>query len=115
MDGIPRRTHPESHGGATSTVRFILWWYKYCLRWASGGFRHLAVLPKPQEVARAFAKLWLEQGLSRELLTSFMLNLEALAISTVIALGLSYLTVLPVFRPIAAAAFPRGAFSAWWD
>jgi len=107
MDGL-RAVLTPNRTVAPSTVRFIVavqvlfalgvWWLS-----------PFAALPKPQEVARAFAKLWLEQGLSRELLTSFMLNLEALAISTVIALSLSYLTVLPVFRPI-AAAISKGRF-----
>jgi NitT/TauT family transport system permease protein len=61
------------------------------------------VLPLPHEVVRALHRLWFEHGLGRELLTSFLLNLEALALTLVIALTLSYLTVLPVFRPMAAA------------
>lgn len=107
MDGI-REVLTPNRAVAPSTVRFIVavqvlfalgvWWLS-----------PFAALPKPQEVARAFGKLWLEQGLSRELLTSFMLNLEALLISTVIALTLSYLTVLPVFRPL-AAALSKGRF-----
>lgn len=67
------------------------------------------VLPTPLEVAGAFRHLWLEQGLGRELATSFMLNLRALALTLVISLSLSYLTVVAAFRPLAAAV-SKGRF-----
>ena len=79
-------------------IALAIWWMS-----------SFAVLPKPPEVARALGRLWMEQGLSHELYTSVMLNLEALLMSTAIALVLSYLTVLPVFRPIAAAV-SKGRF-----
>lgn len=66
-------------------------------------FSPFAVLPRPGEVAEAFGRLWLEQGLSRELGTSVLLNIEALAITTAIALTLAYATAIPFFRPIAGA------------
>jgi NitT/TauT family transport system permease protein len=69
----------------------------------------LAVLPNPAEVATALRRLWFQEGLGRELITSFSLNLEALGLTLVIALVLSYLTVVPVFRPIAAAV-SKGRF-----
>jgi NitT/TauT family transport system permease protein len=67
------------------------------------------VLPQPDEVAKAFRTLWFEQGLGRELWTSFTMNLEALGLTLLIALALSYLTVLPFFRPITAAV-SKGRF-----
>jgi NitT/TauT family transport system permease protein len=67
------------------------------------------VLPQPMEVARAFRGLWFEQGLGRELWTSFSMNLEALGLTLLISLGLSYLTVLPFFQPITAAV-SKGRF-----
>lgn len=67
------------------------------------------VLPQPDEVARAFRGLWFEQGLGRELWTSFGLNLQALGLTVLISLGLSYLTVMPFFRPL-AAALSKGRF-----
>ena len=69
----------------------------------------LEVLPKPVEVAVALRTLWFEQGLGRELWTSFTTNLEALGLTLVISLVLSYLTVVPFFRPIAAAV-AKGRF-----
>lgn len=67
------------------------------LVWINSPFE---VLPKPGEVFAAFGRLWMEQGLSRELWTSFMFNMEALGLSALISLVLAYLTVLPVFQPV---------------
>lgn len=67
------------------------------------------VLPQPDEVASALHGLWFTQGLAHELWTSFTLNLQALLLSLVISLALSYLTVLPFFRPI-ALAISKGRF-----
>jgi NitT/TauT family transport system permease protein len=67
------------------------------------------VLPRPNEVARALGGLWMNQGLGQELSISFTSNLQALAITSLIALGLSYLTVLPVMRPV-VTAISKGRF-----
>jgi NitT/TauT family transport system permease protein len=72
-------------------------------------FSPFQVLPTPPEVFAALGKLWMEQGLGQELITSFMLNLEALAWTVAISLGLCYFTVMPAFRPIANAV-ARGRF-----
>lgn len=74
--------------------------------WASSP---VAVLPGPGEVVRALDTLWFEQGLGRELWTSFTTNLQALGLTLAIALALSYLTVVPFFRPVAGAA-SKGRF-----
>jgi NitT/TauT family transport system permease protein len=76
------------------------------LIWINSPFK---VLPQPMEVLRAFEGLWMTQGLARELGTSFSLNLQALALSTLLSLALSYLTVLPFFRPVALAV-SKGRF-----
>jgi len=62
----------------------------------------LEVIPTPLGVMKAFRTLWMQEGLSRELLTSFLLNIKAIGYATLISLILSYLTVVPVFRPIGA-------------
>jgi NitT/TauT family transport system permease protein len=67
------------------------------------------VLPRPLETLTALRGLWMEQGLGRELFSSLAMNVKALAITAVISLGLSYLTVIPFFRPI-AAALSKGRF-----
>ncbi len=83
---------------AQAAVALLVWW-----------FSPVEVLPKPGEVLAALGKLWTEQGLGRELGTSFWLNLQALALTAAISLALSYLTVLPLFRPLAAAV-SKGRF-----
>jgi len=67
------------------------------------------ILPRPLEVVKALRELWLQDGLGRELLTSFVVNVEALFLTTVLSLALSYLTVVPFFRPLAGAV-ARGRF-----
>lgn len=76
------------------------------LIWIASPF---AVLPKPGEVFHALGNLWFEEGLGRELITSFGMNLEALAWTVLISLGLAYLTVIPAFRPLALAV-SKGRF-----
>ncbi|MBC7528513.1 MAG: nitrate ABC transporter permease [Chthonomonadaceae bacterium] len=70
------------------------------LIWLNSPFK---VLPTPMETFAALKTLWLTQGLGPELISSFTLNLKALAWSTVITLALAYSTVIPVMRPIVAA------------
>jgi NitT/TauT family transport system permease protein len=60
-------------------------------------------LPSPAGVACALVRLWTAQGLFDELTTSVVLNAQAIAWSTAIALGLAYATVVPAVRPIATA------------
>ena len=59
-------------------------------------------LPKPGEIMSALFSLWTYDGLGEELVTSFMLNLQALALSTILSLGLAYAAVIPFFRPAIA-------------
>ena len=62
-------------------------------------FSPTVFLPKPKEVFQSLSDLWYE-GLGSELITSFLLNLEAIAIATALSLLLAYSTVIPFFRPI---------------
>ena len=84
---------------AAQVVIFLLIWWRS--PWA--------VLPRPGEVASALGSLWMTQGLGPELWTSFKANLQALAITLAISLGLSYLTVMPVWRPVVTAV-SKGRF-----
>jgi NitT/TauT family transport system permease protein len=70
----------------------------FFLLWAFSPFR---LLPTMGEVCRAFGLMW-SQGLPGELVVSFTANLEAVAISCAVSLGLAYLTVLAGFRPVVA-------------
>ncbi len=82
---------------------------KQTLRWVIGFqllmlffiwvFSPTVFLPKPKEVFQAFSEMWME-GLGGELITSFYLNLQAIALSSILSLLLAYLTVVPFFRPI---------------
>jgi NitT/TauT family transport system permease protein len=65
--------------------------------WSSS---RVEVLPTPRAVLTAFRRLWMEEGLSRELWTSFSLNLTAIGYTTAISLVLAYLTVVPILRPV---------------
>jgi NitT/TauT family transport system permease protein len=76
------------------------------LVWATSSY---PFLPKPMAVLSAFIDLWSHEGLGQELVTSFTLNLQAMAWTTVISLGLAYLTVVPAFRPI-VLAISKGRF-----
>lgn len=76
------------------------------LVWLNSPFK---VLPRPDEVGRALQSLWMEQGLGPELWVSFKLNVEALVWTAFLSLVLSYLTVLPMFRPL-VAALSKGRF-----
>src|SRR6267154_4973854 len=62
-------------------------------------FSPTVFLPKPREVVNALSEMWME-GLGGELITSFYLNLQAIALSTLLSLLMAYLTVIPFFRPI---------------
>jgi NitT/TauT family transport system permease protein len=62
-------------------------------------FSPTVFLPKPKEVFQALSEMWME-GLGGELITSFYLNLQAIALSSILSLLLAYLTVVPFFRPI---------------
>jgi NitT/TauT family transport system permease protein len=76
------------------------------LLWFTSRFE---VLPRPDEVLAALSRLWTKEGLGRELITSFKLNLTALFWSSLISLGLAYASVLPVMRPI-VVAISKGRF-----
>jgi len=84
--------------GVQVAIALVVWWTS-----------PFPVLPRPNEVFRALGSLWFEQGLGRELWTSFTMNLQALALTLVLSLGLCYLTVLPAIRPLATAV-SKGRF-----
>lgn len=79
-------------------IFLLIWWQS-----------PFTVLPQPGEVSAAFGKLWSDQGLGQELITSVGLFTSSLFYTTVLSLFLSYATVIPVFRPL-VAAFSKGRF-----
>ena len=68
--------------------------------WATSSY---PFLPKPMAVLHAFTDLWNHEGLGQELIISFMLNVQAMALATLLSLGLAYMSVVPAFRPIVHA------------
>jgi len=66
------------------------------LVWA---FSPFVYLPKPRETLSAFLDLW-TNGLGSELVTSLILNVEALAIGSVLSLLLAYSSRLPFMHPV---------------
>ncbi len=60
------------------------------------------MVPSPLETLSALGRMLTQEGLLYELFQSAKTNLEALAISAVLSLLLSYLTVVPALRPAAA-------------
>ena len=84
---------------STIQLMAIAWAVLFFLVWS---FMTPRIVPRPGEVLSALGDLWNNGGLLDELLSSLTLNFQALIYSTVISLGLSYLTVVPAFRPVVA-------------
>src|SRR5271166_3263597 len=80
------------------TVRWMVG-FQLLLLFFIWAFSPTVFLPKAKEVFQALGEMW-EEGLGGELITSFVLNLEAIALATLLSLGMAYLTVIPFFRPI---------------
>src|SRR6266705_3443457 len=90
----------KSITGTAWTVIIIAQIVLLLVIWAAGS---AYMVPSPIEIGRAWLSLVQDQGLLYELGISISTNLEAIFISTVLSIGLSYLTVLPVMRPIVEA------------
>ena len=90
----------------TFLIIAALWVVGFLLVWSTSSNK---VIPKPGEVFHEFGDLWNNMGLAQELMKSMELNVKALLISGVICLSLSYLTVIPFFRPV-ILAFSKGRF-----
>ncbi|MBC6989965.1 MULTISPECIES: ABC transporter permease [Hymenobacter] len=89
----PRRLVFTSMVAAQAVVLLLLWL-----------FYPLQLFPSLGDVFRSLGDLISSQGLIQELWASMTTALQSLAIATVLALLISYLTALPFFRPIAYAA-----------
>jgi NitT/TauT family transport system permease protein len=78
----------------------------FLLLWLNSPFK---VLPRPMEVVQAIGELWSKEGVGQDLIQSFTMNLKAIGMTLVLSLLLSYLTVMPFFRPL-ANAIGKGRF-----
>jgi NitT/TauT family transport system permease protein len=76
---------------SAQVIVFFLFWI----------FSPFVFLPTQAETFHAFTELW-AGGLGQELMTSFLLNVEAITLASIISLVLAYTTVIPFFRPIVA-------------
>lgn len=74
-------------------------WVVVCLGyWA---WAKPVMLPSLPDVLGALPGLWWEEGLGPALASSWVVNVEALALSTAVSLPLAYLSRTPVVRPLA--------------
>ncbi|WP_324673272.1 hypothetical protein [Hymenobacter sp. GOD-10R] len=89
----PQRLVFMSMVAAQAFVLLLLWM-----------FYPLQLFPSLGDVFRSLGSLIADQGLIQELWASMTTALQSIAIATVLALLISYLTALPFFRPIAYAA-----------
>src|ERR1700722_3902349 len=84
--------------GAETLIFLLIWWKS-----------PFEVLPRPTQVASALGALWATVGLGRVLWIRFKATLEAGAITLIISVGLSSLSVRPVWRPV-LTAISKGPF-----
>ena len=82
------------------------WVFSFLMVWTTSSIK---AIPRPMEVYKELQNLWFNMGLGPELIKSIELNVRALLASSVICLALSYLTVIPLFRPL-INAFSKGRF-----
>ena len=68
------------------------------------------LLPTPMEILSALKTLWFQDGLAGSLWASFSLNLEVIGLMLILSLGLSYLAVMPFFKPL-AWMYSKGRFA----
>ena len=90
----------------TFLIIAVFWVVGFLIIWS---LNPIKAIPRPKEVLGEFSDLWNNMGLAQELMKSLELNIKALMISGVICLALSYLTVIPFFRPV-ILAFSKGRF-----
>ena len=81
---------------STATLLITLQVVAFVLLWI---FSPFIFFPSGGETIRAFGDLW-SDGLGVELGTSFFLNVQAIAVATVVSLLLAYASVVPFFRPL---------------
>lgn len=88
------------NGRVTPTMRravVAFWVGAALLLWF---FSPIKALPTPVEIAEAIRDMHWNNALVRNLGLSLQLNVYGLLLSTLISLPVSYLTVLPLFRPL---------------
>jgi NitT/TauT family transport system permease protein len=89
-------TPNQSVNRSTRRLVVLAWVVCTAVAWF---FSPFVFLPKPSEVFAALHDLWFYQALGVELFSSVCLNLEAIAIATIISLVLAYLGTIPAITP----------------
>lgn len=93
---LPNRGVPQT----TAWALVGFWAALALLVWVASPWESL---PGPGEVYGALGTLWWEHGMGPELFTTLRLILHALALTVLISMTLSYLTVIAFFRPLVEA------------
>lgn len=92
---IPNETVPVSTKRTIAASLILIW----LAAWTALRY---PIFPSPLDVLQALPHLWLTEGLGDQLIrSSLVVNLEALALSILIALPLAYLSRVPAVGPLA--------------
>jgi NitT/TauT family transport system permease protein len=100
--GYPFREMTRVYGSVGTFARshiIILWVVLLLLIWV---FNPIKAMPYPSEVLGAFKRMWDapgSSGLVYNVYVTLKLNIVGLLISSVLSLGISYLSVIPLFQP----------------
>lgn len=70
------------------------------------------IIPSPAAVVGALPRLWLEDGLGQDLLTSVILNLQAGVLMSLVSLLVAYSSVVPLLQPL-SVIFSAGRFNSF--
>lgn len=100
-EALKRAFRPNTSIDSTTWLAIVAAWVVACLAvWMLSPWE---TLPTPMEVLGAFSGLWLEEGMGPELFTTIRLIIEAMILTTIISLALSYLSVIAALRPVVIA------------
>ena len=69
----------------------------FCAFWATSSSE---LIPTPSEILSAGKRMIMEERIFPELYESVKLSMTSMIIATIVSLIISYLTVIPFFRPI---------------
>lgn len=100
-DALRQSFRPNAAVDSTTWLIIVGAWVAACLGvWVLSPWE---TLPTPMEVAEAFSGLWLDEGMGPELFTTIQLIIEAMVLTTILSLALSYASVIAAFRPVVIA------------
>lgn len=100
MSKLSRAFQPNRVIDSGTTGLIVLFWAGTALLlWIASPWK---TLPTPREIWSAIGTLWWERGMGPEMFTTLKLIAHAVALTTVISLGLSYVTIIAFFRPVVA-------------